>query len=200
MSFRTNYEFMRKGLIEYGAFSESEISRMTKELIEIRVRHDKPTYVEITEEIVICYEVSDGNKLSKIVVGSSKADEKQADDKIMIKTEEIRKLLDTMVYFHRSQEEVLCFHNEVNRYGFLSVDEIIVDLKRMDVELLESNIKIFKNGGKKFYRLTYTPQQSGKNCGLSRVEFAFGHLIDGFTYIVGKETYRDNKLLFKLKN
>ena len=144
MSFRTNYEYMRKGLIEYGAFSESEISRMTKELIEICVRHGKPTYVEISEEIAICYEVSDGNK-GKIVVGSSKADEKQADDKIMIKTEEIRKLLDTMVYFHRSQEEVLCFHNEVNSYGFLSVIEVNADLKRMNVELLESNIKIFKS-------------------------------------------------------
>jgi hypothetical protein len=193
-----HYEFIRKSLIDYGGFSESEISRMAKELVEICVRHGKPTYVEVSEEIAICYEVSEGK--GTIVVGSSKADKKQADDKLMLKSDEISKLLDSMVHFQKSKEEVLCFHNEVNRYGFLSVGEIIIDLKRMDVELLESNIKIFKNGGKKFYRLTYTPQQSGKSCGLSRVEFAFGHLIDGFTYIAEKGTYRDNKLFFKLKN
>jgi ribosomal protein L23 len=199
MSFRIEYNNIRKCLEVAGGYSESEINRMTKELALITIRHPTKVYIEFTKGIAICYS-EPKSVSSRTIIGLSKSDEKLADDNTMVKSNEVSILLESMAWFQECKEEVLTLDNQVNKYGVSSVIDAIFDLKSLDVELLESNIKIFKNGGKKFYRLTYTPTKGAKKCGLSRVEFAFGHTIDGFTYIVEKETYRDNKLLFKLKN
>ena len=70
--------------------------------------------------------------------------------------------------------------------------EFIDDVKSYDVKLLDCNVRNWKWGNKKYIRFTVVAK-STKYCGTSGMEFAFGHMIDGFSYLVESELWKDNK-------
>ena len=72
------------------------------------------------------------------------------------------------------------YHNELRDYRCGTWKEIIDDIKNYDVKLLDCNVRNWKWGNKKYIRFTVVAK-STTYCGTSGMEFAFGHMIDGFS-------------------
>ena len=95
----------------------------------------------------------------------------------------------------KQQEEIFFVSVGLNEYRhanwvefFTQVDEWVEKLD--DVELLEDNIRSWKWGTQKYYRLTFTSANMTKT---SSTEFAFGRLVQGLTYVVKKEDFKKHK-------
>tara|TARA_R110002167_G_scaffold99886_2_gene261242 strand:+ start:1978 stop:2553 length:576 start_codon:yes stop_codon:yes gene_type:complete len=186
---------IRSALTDLGTFSTDEVRDMSAGCMRVRLERDKRgfrTRFEFRPDQVICF---DG--VSGVFCGCVKTERKELEDSIVIRKQQMDLLIGTMPQFVKDKEEVLYHHATVNRYMMETITEITDDMKRSGgMELLEENIKMFKFEGNKYYRLTYT-SKTEKTCPMSRTEFAFGHLIDGFTYIVEKDLYRANKDRFR---
>ena len=189
-SFQQFVEQTRSNLVSNG-FNESDTKRMTKEILDICLKEQnrcKNIRLEFLPTQVIC-------SIDDNCIGIVKSTEATNMARVMIKKEEIERLLKHMPEFIKSDEEMLFNHTGANEYMMGSISEITREMNRQ-MELKEENIKLFKYRSKKYYRLTYTPKDRSISCSLSRIEFAFGHLIDGYTYIIEKDLYRLNKAKF----
>ena len=114
---------------------------------------------------------------------------------IMMKDKETERFHKAVKHAKREKEEIFFVSVHLNEYRnanweefFGQVDEWVRQLD--DVELLEDNIRSWKWGTQKYYRLTFT---SANMTATSRTEFAFGHYIQGLTYVVKKEDFKKHK-------
>ena len=116
--------------------------------------------------------------------------------RVYIKSVEIEKfqnaVKDFKKYGVKKGEQVLIYHNELRDYRCATWKEFIDDVKSYDVKLLDCNVRNWKWGNKKYIRFTVVAK-STTYCGTSGMEFAFGHMIDGFSYLVESELWKDNK-------
>lgn len=92
------------------------------------------------------------------------------------------------------KEDILMCHNELGVYMRCSWEEAypeFVRYKEKGFKLEKSNIRTWKWGKQKFFRLTFTHEKI--HCRLSRIEFIFGYTIDGLTFLVKKEDWLKHK-------
>ena len=122
-------------------------------------------------------------------------EEKTMDNSIVLKDKEIKRFHEAVKYAKKEKEPIFFVSVHLNEYRnanweefFTQVDEWVEKLD--DVELLDTNIRSWKWGKQKYYRLTFT---SSNFTSLSRTEFAFGHFIYGLTYVVKKEDFKKHK-------
>ena len=121
--------------------------------------------------------------------------EEELDRCIMTTAQETERFHKAVKYAKKEKEEIFFISVHLNEYRnanweefFTQVDEWVEQLD--DVELLEDNIRSWKWGKQKYYRLTFT---SANMTAASRTEFAFGHIIRGLTYVVKKEDFKKHK-------
>ena len=123
---------------------------------------------------------------------------------IITADEEIERFHKAVKYMKKNKEDIMFISVHLNEYRnasweefFTQVDEWVEQLD--DVELLEDNIRTWKWGKQKYYRITFT---SSNFKAMSRTEFAFGHVIDGLTYVVKKEDFKKHKeeLYYRLRD
>ena len=121
--------------------------------------------------------------------------EEELDRCILTTAQETERFHKAVKHAKKQQEEIFFVSVHLNEYRnanweefFQQVDEWVEQLD--DVELLEDNIRSWKWGKQKYYRLTFT---SANMTSSSRTEFAFGHLIQGLTYVVKKEDFKKHK-------
>jgi hypothetical protein len=121
--------------------------------------------------------------------------EEEWDRCIMTADKETERFHKAVKYAKREKEEIFFHSVHLNEYRnanwgefFQQVDEWVEKLD--DVELLDDNIRTWKWGKQKYYRLTFTSSNMTKS---SSTEFAFGHLIQGLTYVVKKEDFKKHK-------
>ena len=114
---------------------------------------------------------------------------------IISKDNETERFYKAVKYAKKEKEEIFFISVHLNEYRnanweefFTQVDEWVEQLD--DVELLDDNIRTWKWGKQKYYRLTFT---SANMTAQSRTEFAFGHIIQGLTYVVKKEDFKKHK-------
>ena len=117
------------------------------------------------------------------------------ENKIIMKDIETERFNKAVKYAKKEKEEIFFLSIAVYEYRmanwnefFTQVDEWVEKLD--DVKLLKENIRSWKWGKQKYYRLTFTSVNF--TC-VSRTEFAFGHLINGLTYVVKKEDFKKHK-------
>ena len=121
--------------------------------------------------------------------------EEELDRCIMTTEKETERFHKAVKNAKKQQEEIFFLSVHLNEYRhanwgefFQQVDEWVEQLD--DVELLEDNIRSWKWGKQKYYRLTFTSANMTKS---SSTEFAFGHLVQGLTYVVKKEDFKKHK-------
>mgnify|MGYP001626576259 CR=1 FL=1 len=124
-----------------------------------------------------------------------KTKEDEFDSRIMLKDKETKRFHDAVKHAKKAKEEIFFISVHLNEYRnanweefFAQVDEWVEQLD--DLKLLDDNIRTWKWGKQKYYRLTFT---SSNMTSPSRTEFAFGHLIHGLTYVVKKEDFKKHK-------
>ena len=117
------------------------------------------------------------------------------ESRIVMKDKETERFHKAVKYAKKEKEEIFFISVHLNEYRnanweefFTQVDEWVEELD--DLELLDDNIRTWKWGKQKYYRLTFT---SANMTAVSRTEFAFGHYIHGLTYVVKKEDFKKHK-------
>ena len=117
------------------------------------------------------------------------------ESRIVMKDKETERFHKAVKYAKKEKEEIFFISVHLNEYRyanwenlFTQVDEWVEQLD--DLELLDDNIRTWKWGKQKYYRLTFT---SANMTAVSRTEFAFGHLVYGLTYVVKKEDFKKHK-------
>ena len=88
-------------------------------------------------------------------------------------------------------EEVLYFNNFHKIYCMSSFAEFVKNINGKNIQLKPEHIHTYTWGKQKYYLLTYTPINSNSSVGFSPTEMAFGRFVDGFTYVVKKEHWRE---------
>ena len=107
---------------------------------------------------------------------------------VIIKKHEMERLVNMEKIFNKSPtEDALYLHNEVNQYMCMTVTEFMKQLAEFEtdrgekIELYDCNIRTCKISGRKYKRVILT---SEKHLGaMSKIEFTFGHMISGWSYI-----------------
>jgi len=120
------------------------------------------------------------------------------------KAAEIERFHKSIIHMKKEKEEIMFYSVHLNEYRNASWEEFFntqVDewAGIGDVELLDDNIRSWRWGKQKYYRITFT---SSNFTAMSRTEFAFGHMIDGLTYVVKKEDFKKHKkeLYYRLRD
>ena len=107
---------------------------------------------------------------------------------VNIKKVEMERLVNMEKIFNKSPtEDALYLHNEVNQYMCMTTAEFMEQLAEFEtdrgekIELYDCNIRTCKISGRKYKRVTLTHE---KHLGImSKIEFTFGHMISGWSYI-----------------
>jgi len=117
------------------------------------------------------------------------------DNMIIVKDKEIERFHKAVKHAKKKKEEIFFISVNLNEYRYANWEEFFTQVDEWaeqldDVELLEENIRSWRWGKQKYYRLTFT---SANFTAQSRTEFAFGHIILGLTYVVKKEDFKKHK-------
>jgi len=100
--------------------------------------------------------------------------------------------------YKKDNEDCLFWHNDAEKFMVCIMEEHIKELRDVKKEhgtmvLKDCNIRTVKCDGEKFYRVTYIPSNKTKSMGTSIIEMAFGHAIDGITYIFPQHIFKKHK-------
>lgn len=120
----------------------------------------------------------------------------------MIKDIEIERFNVAVKSMKKYNNEIMCFSVIENQYEKTTWGDFLLQLEYWkncpnQVELLKENIRTWRWGEQKYYRLTFTHPDFS----LSRTEFAFGHNTKGLTYLVKKEDFKKyKKMLYAILN
>ena len=114
-----------------------------------------------------------------------------------INQELFEKLSEFKDTYKEMNEHFIFWHNHLETFMVGRVEEHIAELSRIgflhgNLILKDCNIRTTKCDGEKFYRVTYIAPE-GKDLGLSVTELAFGHHIDGITYIFPETIFKKHK-------
>ena len=107
------------------------------------------------------------------------------------------KLSDFQKTYKKTYEHFIYHHNHLQIYMVGRIEEHINELTYNGALygkfiLRDCNIRTTKCNGEKFYRVTYVAPE-GHDLGLSITELAFGHHIDGITYIFPEIIFKKHK-------
>ena len=121
--------------------------------------------------------------------------EEEFDRRIMTTEKETERFHKAVKYAKKEKEEIFFVSVVLNEYRHANWEEFLQQVDQWverldDVELLEDNIRSWKWGEQKYYRLTFTSANMTKT---SSTEFAFGRLVQGLTYVVKKEHFKKHK-------
>ena len=121
--------------------------------------------------------------------------EEEFDRRIMTTEKETERFHKAVKYAKKEKEEIFFVSVHLNEYRHANWEEFLQQVDQWverldDVELLEDNIRSWKWGEQKYYRLTFTSANMTKT---SSTEFAFGRLVQGLTYVVKKEHFKKHK-------
>ena len=123
--------------------------------------------------------------------------QKQGGEILIIKDEEKMLRYQLELFENYKKEDVLFNNNRLDKWCYLTIKELIDEIKRINanpntakLRLLDCNIRNVKHQGKKYYRVTFTSPDIHST---SRAEAVFGHMINGFTYIIKEKVFKDNK-------
>ena len=100
--------------------------------------------------------------------------------------------------YKKDNEDCLFWHNDAEKFMVCIMEEHIKELRDIKKEhgtmvLKDCNIRTVKCDGEKFYRVTYITSNETKSMGTSIIEMAFGHAIDGITYIFPQHIFKKHK-------
>ena len=175
-------------------FSKDDQARMFSEVWECarkaQERTKQPTKLTFSKDHVIVT-----NEQGKGVFGVIKPTQFAP---VIMKDVETVRFHTQMKHFKRhvkdDGEEVLFHHNALDAYQVCKVNELIAELKALkDFKLHDCHVRTFKHlKGIKYARITVVPPE-GKETSMSRVEFCFGHMINGFTYIMPLDVWKARK-------
>ena len=117
------------------------------------------------------------------------------EDHIISKCKETERFNNGIKNMKKSNEDIMFLSVHLNEYRFATWDEFAGQIQEWaekldDVKLLDENIRVWKWGKQKYYRITFTSSNFTSH---SRTEFAFGHMIQGLTYVVKKEDFKKHK-------
>ena len=162
-----------------------------RNVMELQKKHKTPIHLEF-EYKKICFSNPTTNQTYNII-----NQDKKETDGMYIQSREVEKFQQAIKDFKKTGlkngEEVLVYHNELRDYRFGTWNEIMNDIKNHNLKLVDCNVRTWKWGSKKYIRFTLVSNIENKSCGLSGMEFAFGHHIDGFSYCVESELWKDKK-------
>ena len=99
--------------------------------------------------------------------------------------------------YKKMNEHFIFWHNHMEMFMVGRVEEHIAELSQIgslhgNLILNDCHIRTTKIDGEKFYRVTYVAPE-GRQLGLSVTELAFGHHIDGITYIFPENIFKKHK-------
>jgi len=161
-----------------------------RNLMELQKKHKTPIHLEFQYK-KICFSNPTTNQTYHII-----NQENTEIDGLYIKSREVEKFQQAIKDFKKNGvkngEEVLVYHNLMREYRFGTWKEIMDDVKINNLKLVDCNVRTWKWGSKKYIRFTLVSNNE-KGCGLSGMEFAFGHHIDGFSYCVESELWKEKK-------
>ena len=161
-----------------------------KNVMELQKKHKTPIYLAF-EYKKICFSNPSTNETYHII-----NQDKKETDGLYMKSREVEKFHQAIKDFKKNGlkngEEVLVYHNLLREYRVGTWNEIMNDININDLKLVDCNVRTWKWGSKKFIRFTLV-SNNHKSCGISGMEFAFGHLIDGFSYCVESELWKEKK-------
>ncbi len=100
--------------------------------------------------------------------------------------------------YKKDNEDCLFWHNDAEKFMVCKMEEHIKELRDIKKEhgtmvLKDCHIRTVKCDGEKFYRVTYIPNNKTRSMGTSIIEMAFGHAIDGITYIFPQHIFKKHK-------
>jgi len=101
-------------------------------------------------------------------------------------------------HYKKENDDCLYWHNDAQTYMVCRLEEHTKELRDVEgkhgkVVLKDCNIRTVKCDGEKFYRVTYIPSNKTRSMGTSIIEMAFGHAIDGITYIFPQHIFKKHK-------
>ena len=162
-----------------------------RNVMELQKKHKTPIHLEF-EYKKICFSNPTTNQTYNII-----NQDKKETDGMYIQSREVEMFQQAIKDFKKTGlkngEEVIVYHNELRDYRFGTWNEIMNDIKNHNLKLVDCNVRTWKWGSKKYIRFTLVSNIENKSCGLSGMEFAFGHHIDGFSYCVESELWKEKK-------
>lgn len=113
-------------------------------------------------------------------------------NRLISKSDEMEKLIDNEKLFQKGlklhpDDAMFYLHCVVNKYLIGTCAEFMNEVKRFEkssgerLVLHDCNIRTCKLNGRKYKRITFQNEKHIQN--VSKVEFCFGHMIHGWTYI-----------------
>ena len=162
-----------------------------RNVMELQKKHKTPIHLEF-EYKKICFSNPTTNQTYNII-----NQDKKETDGMYIQSREVEMFQQAIKDFKKTGlkngEEVIVYHNELRDYRFGTWNEIMNDIKNHNLKLVDCNVRTWKWGSKKYIRFTLVSNIENKSCGLSGMEFAFGHHIDGFSYCLESELWKEKK-------
>jgi len=170
------------------------------EVVDILLKHEKHGHVariemgnktitimdEETREIWGYVKTQKSNQTTEIFMP------KKINNELFIKLSAFKK------NYKKVKDACLYWHNHAEHYMVSTVEEHLQNLRIVEgkagkLVLKDCNIRTVKCDGEKFYRITYITNNETKAMGTSIIEMAFGHCIDGITYIFPQDIFKKHK-------
>ena len=162
-------------------------------LIDLQKKHGTQVYLEFQYKIV---SFSNPTTKKPYHIINQKLPEQEVG--VYVKGREVEKFQNAVKEFKKfglkRGEEVMMYHNKLREYRLMTWKEMMEDIKNSEGELklMDCNVRNWKWGNKKYIRFTVVAK-STTYCGTSGMEFAFGQMIDGFSYLVESDLWKSNK-------
>lgn len=171
------------------------------EVVDILLKHEKVGRVARLELDRHCVVVMDEE--TRDIFGYAKNPKSNQTTEIFMPKKLNNELFNALSAFKKNykkdNEDCLFWHNDAEKFMVCIMEEHIKELRDIKKDhgtmvLKDCNIRTVKCDGEKFYRVTYIPNnKKTHSMGTSIIEMAFGHGVDGITYIFPQHIFKKHK-------